>query len=118
MGGDAGLASTSYWFNVDKIDFLRKVHDYLNTVKETGKVLSIASTMDFLKNYDEQAVNSDFYLSVLYNTVPDYVKDTLFNPYVSKDGNQVRFSVRVYDLIENLIANSCLPIKNRVKRKI
>ena len=39
----------------------------------------------------------DFFLSVLFKRLPDEVKQSLFSPYMSEDGNQLRFSVRVID---------------------
>ena len=39
----------------------------------------------------------DFLLSVLYKRVPDEVKQSMLTPYLSQDGNQLRFAIRVYE---------------------
>ena len=38
-----------------------------------------------------------FFLSILYKRLPPEVREGLFDPYMSDDGNQIRLSVRVYE---------------------
>jgi len=96
-GGGADLGATSYWYNTFRLERLRTVHNYLDGLPETGKVLSLATTMETLEilNQDEQP--GTFFLSVLYNRLPPSIKDALFKPYMSADGNQVRISMRIYE---------------------
>jgi predicted RND superfamily exporter protein len=95
--GGADLGATSYWYNTFRLNRLRTVHDYLEGLPETGKVLSLSTTMEALEilNKDEQP--GTFFLSVLYNRIPPSIKDALFVPYMSADGNQVRISMRIYE---------------------
>ncbi len=46
--GSAGITGTSYWFNSYKLPDINAIHDYLNGLPESGKVLSISSTMRLL----------------------------------------------------------------------
>ncbi|MDH5591264.1 MAG: MMPL family transporter [Gammaproteobacteria bacterium] len=39
----------------------------------------------------------DFFLSILYKRLPDEIKQSMMTPYLSEDGNQLRFAVRVYE---------------------
>jgi uncharacterized protein len=105
---DAGIASTSYWLNRTRLPEVRKVHEYLESLPGTGKVLSIATAMDMFGALEPRVLTDDFYLSVFYRRLPDSVKSALFDPYLSDDGNQVRFSIRVYESAPDLRRNEML----------
>lgn len=103
--GDAaggGLSANSYWFNSFQLESLEPIHEYLESLPETGKVLSIVTTMDMLTHINGGRPLDNFTLSVMYDRLPEEVKETLFDPYLARDGNQVRFSIRVIDSDENL----------------
>jgi len=96
-GNGADLGATSYWYNTFRLDRLRAVHAYLDGLPETGKVLSLATTMEALEILNKDEKPGTFFLSVLYNRVPPSIKDALFKPYMSADGNQVRISTRIHE---------------------
>ena len=95
--GSAGITGTSYWFNSYTLTDVEAIHDYLDALPESGKVLSITTAMRMLSSIDEQAQKDDFLLSILYKKLPDEIMGSLFTPYMSADGNQLRFSIRVYE---------------------
>ena len=94
---EAGITSSSYWFNNSMLAEIKSIHDYLDSLPESGKVLSITSSLQLLRSLDEDMVIDDFFLSILYKRLPEDIKQSLFYPYMSKDGNQLRFSLRVYE---------------------
>ncbi|WDE13531.1 efflux RND transporter permease subunit [Thalassomonas haliotis] len=94
---EAGITGSSYWFNVQQLEQIRQIHEYLDSLGETGKVLSIASTMAMLKTLDPQVVNDNFMLSVLYSKLSGQIKASLVTPYMSEDGNQLRFGIRIFE---------------------
>jgi len=94
---EAGITSTSYWFNSTMMPKIDTVHDYLDSLSESGKVISLSTSMKLLRSLDEDLVLDDFFLSILYKRLPDDIKESLFKPYLSEDGNQLRFSIRVYE---------------------
>jgi predicted RND superfamily exporter protein len=94
---DAGITGRSYWFNSFMAERVAAIHDYLDSLPETGKVLSISSSLRMLERLNEQAVVDDFFLSVLYKKLPDEIKAALFTPYLSEDGDQIRFTIRVFE---------------------
>ncbi len=98
----SGIAGTSFWFNSYMLEEVSKVHDYLDSLPETGKVLSISTAMSMLQLLKDGKNLDDFFLSVLFKRLPEEVKQSLFTPYMSADGNQLRFSVRVIDSDPNL----------------
>jgi len=91
------LGATSYWYNTFRLETVSRVHDYLDSLPETGKVLSMATTLEVLKTLNQGEAVDTFFLSVLYQRLPDDVKQALFDPYLAPDGNQVRLAVRIYD---------------------
>jgi len=90
------LGSTSYWYNTFRLKTIRRVHEYLDAQPETGKVLSMHTTLETLRIINDGEL-STFFLSILYKRLPETVKSTLFDPYMSADGNQMRISVRVFE---------------------
>ncbi len=100
--GEAGITGSSYWFNVFKVDEVDAIQDYLDGIVETGKVLSLSTTMEVLKQVNGGELPDNFTLALLYKRLPDEIKQALIAPYLSEDGNQIRFSVRVYESDVNL----------------
>ena len=95
--GEAGITGTSYWFNVFKVDEVNAIQGYLDGLHETGKVLSLSTTMEVLTLINGGELPDNFALSLIYKRLPDKVKESLIVPYLSPDGNQLRFEVRVYE---------------------
>lgn len=107
-GGGAGITGTSYWFNVFQLESLKAIHAYLESLPETGKVLSMDTTMDLLQKLNQDKPIDNLTLSVMYKRMPEEIKKTLFDPYMSADGNQMRFSIRVIDSDPRLQRNELI----------
>ncbi len=97
MEGEAGITGTSYWFNSFTLQQIANIHDYLDSLDETGKVLSLTTTLRMLKKLDSEILEDDFALALLYKRLPTEMKALLIDPYLSPDGNQLRFSIRVFE---------------------
>lgn len=114
----SGISGDSYWFNVFQLETVAKIHKYLESLPETGKVLSIASTMAFLTQINEDKPLNNITLSVIYKRLPDDVRESLFTPYMSSDGNQIRFSIRIFESDVGLKRNEMLiKIREDLKSK-
>ena len=96
-GGDAGITGESYWFNTYMLADVAAIHDYLDELPETGKVLSIVTATRMLESLNDGKPIDDFFLSILFKKLPEDVKSTLFDPYLSEDGDQIRFGIRVFE---------------------
>jgi predicted RND superfamily exporter protein len=92
-----GITATSYWFNTVRLPDVSDAHRYLDSLPETGKVLSVDTAIQMLRQIDEEIVSDNFELSVLYKKLPDEIREILVRPYLSSDGNQVRFAIRVFE---------------------
>lgn len=108
MGGGSGISGSSYWFNRFALDTINEIHTYLDSLPETGKVLSMSSTMGLLEQLNNNEPIDNFTLSIMYNRLPADIKKTLFDPYLGPDGNEVRFALRVIDSDKNLNRNDLL----------
>ena len=105
---EAGFSGTSYWYNVFKVDTLKAIHDYLDNLPETGKVLSMATTLKMMRQLNEDKPLDNLMLSIIYKKLPAEIKKNLFDPYISEDGNQVRFTMRVFESDISLRRNELL----------
>jgi predicted RND superfamily exporter protein len=99
---DADITSNSYWFNRDGLREVARIHQYLDDLPETGKVLSVNSGMRLLESLNNGKPYNDFKLAVVYKRLPENVKKALITPYLSEDGNQLRFSIRLYESNKSL----------------
>lgn len=93
----AGISGTSYWFNVFQLETVEQIHNYLEQLSETGKVLSMATTMKLLTQINNDEPLDNISLAVMHKRLPESIKKTLFDPYMSNDGNQLRFAIRVFE---------------------
>ena len=107
-GGNPITSGDSYWWNSFALEEIGRIHDYLESLDETGKVLSLATTADMLTMLNGDEPLNSFFLNLVYQFLPKDVKDILITPYLAPDGNQVRFSIRVIDSDPNLQRNALL----------
>jgi len=99
---NSGITGNSYWFNTYTLTEVSAIHHYLDSLPETGKVISIITSLEILQHFDDQILSDDFSLSILYKKLPDDLKKKLFLPYMTDDGNQIRFSIRVFESDKSL----------------
>jgi hypothetical protein len=95
--GEAGITGTSYWFNSYQLSEVAVIHDFLDGLPETGKVLSVITATRMLETLNNGKPIDDFFLSILFKKLPEDVKQSLFDPYLSEDGDQIRFGIRVFE---------------------
>jgi predicted RND superfamily exporter protein len=91
-----------FWFNPEQIKQIGKYHTFLDSIEATGKVLSLSSSINLLSELKPEIKDDLFTLSLIYEKLPDDLKAILFNPYISSDGEQIRFSIRVFESDPNL----------------
>jgi predicted RND superfamily exporter protein len=99
---DGDITTNSYWFNSDGLREVARIHQYLDDLPETGKVLSLNTGMRLLESLNNGEPYTDFKLAVVYKRLPEEVRKALIDPYLSADGNQLRFSIRLYESREDM----------------
>jgi len=85
----------NYWFHPNKLLEVEKVHDYLESLPEIGKVLSMGTTIKIVRFLNDDQVPEDYDLAVYRKVLPENARKSFLNPYLSKDANQVRISLRI-----------------------
>jgi predicted RND superfamily exporter protein len=105
---DEAAADEKYWFNAEKMARVKTVHNYLDNLPETGKVLSLATLLTITEKLNSGKPLDSFELALLYSETPDEFKTMLVKPYVSVEHNQVRFWARVRDSDKTLRRNELL----------
>lgn len=101
-------STNGYWWNTISIKRLEAVHDYLNSLPEIGKVLSVASGIKVAEELNDGEPLSELDLALVKNMLPEDIKETLLSSYISEDENQVRISARVLESTEGLNRNKLL----------
>ncbi len=105
---DKPPADDRYWFTSVKMAGIVRIHDYLDSLPETGKVLSVGTLMEVAERFNDSKPLDNFQLALLYGEIPDRYKKQLLAPFVSVQHNQARFFVRVKDSRQDLKRNVLL----------
>jgi len=107
-----------YWLTPYKVERIKEVHDYLASLPEIGKVLSLASIVRVAEDLYEGDEFSGIELGVLNKKIPEQIRSEMVDPYISIDHNEARLSVRIIDSLENLRRNELLEkIKTDINNK-
>ena len=97
-----------YWWNTISISRLEEVHDYIESLPEIGKVLSVASGIKVARELNDGEELSELDLALVKNMLPEDIKESLLSSYISEDENQVRISARVLESSYGLNRNELL----------
>ncbi len=97
-----------YWFTARRMARVEAVHDYLDALPETGKVLSVGTMLKVGRRLNEGQDLDNFQLALVYNELPEAYRRIILSPYVSVEHSQVRFAIRVRDSEESLRRNELL----------
>ena len=118
FGFEEDLGSVNgYWWNTISISKLEEVHDYVESLPEIGKVLSVASGIKVARELNDGEELSELDLALVKNMLPEDIKDSLLSSYISQDENQVRISARVLESSYGLNRNELLEeISNTLER--
>ena len=95
-------AEMNFWFNSNMLDRVEKIHDYLESLPEVGKVQSISTLVKVFTQLDKGRKPDDYDLALIRKLMPENVKDSLVNPYLSEDANQIHINMRLIESNPNL----------------
>ena len=98
---------SKYWFTRDKMDKIIKVHDYLDSLPEIGKVLSFGSILRVAEDLNNKELQS-LEIAVLYSKIPDAIKKEIISPYISVEKDEARISIRIKDSLKDLRRNDLI----------
>ncbi len=87
----------NYWFHAEQLEVVEAIHDYLESLPEIGKVVSIATTFKIVKMLNDGRVPDDYDLALYRKLFPAEAKKAFITPYLSEDANQVRINMRIVE---------------------
>ena len=105
---DKTAQDNKYWFTPEKISQIAAVQDYLESLPETGKVLSVVPLVRMIERTKGGKPLDNVELALLFNQIPAQLKELLVAPYVSVENNEVRLTVRIRDSEPSLKRNEFL----------
>jgi predicted RND superfamily exporter protein len=91
----------SYWFSLEGMRELDAVHNYVDSLEETGKVLSLSTVFAVVKNLLGEDIGS-VELAIVQKSLPPDVSAMMVEPYFSREREEARVTVRVKETSENL----------------
>ena len=116
---DDNQNDNKYWFTKDKIDKIKEVHDYLDSLEPVGKVLSFTSIIEVAKKLNNNKTLDTLEMGVLYTKIPESIKKQVIDPYISIRNNEARISLRIKDSQDGLKRNELIKkINNDLKNKL
>lgn len=86
-----------YWFTRDRMKKIEALHDYLDSIEQTGTVLSFATILKIGRKLNNGNDLDSVQLALLYEKLPKEYKKIIINPYISPENNQARITLRVKD---------------------
>ncbi|HEY5701934.1 MAG TPA: MMPL family transporter [Gammaproteobacteria bacterium] len=96
-----------YWFTPQKVEKIEKVHDYLANQDAVGKVLSLASLIKVGEDVNKGEFDA-FELAIVNKRMPEELKESMIDPYISIPDNEARINIRIKDSLPDLRRNELL----------
>jgi predicted RND superfamily exporter protein len=89
------------------MDKIIKIHNYLESLPEIGKVLSFGSILKVAEDLNKKELQS-LEIAVLYSKIPETIKTEIITPYISVKKDEARISVRIKDSLKDLRRNDLI----------
>ena len=120
--GEVETDNTKYWFTKDKIEKIQKVHNYLENLDHVGKVLSFSSVLKVAESLNNNKPLGSLEMGVLYNKLPENIKNEIVSPYISLENSEARINLRLKDSNKDLRRNELIKkinydLKNKLNLK-
>ncbi|MCD6173589.1 MAG: MMPL family transporter [Sulfurimonas sp.] len=107
-----------YWFTASKMEKIKEIHNYLDSLEPIGKVLSLATVGEIIKSLNDGDEADSFMLTLLNKELPKEFKKIILTPYVNIKNNQARISTRIIDSLPSLERNKLLKKIDKDLKKI
>ena len=91
----------SYWFSLEGMRELDAVHNYLDSLPEAGKVLSLSTVFSVVKDLLGDDIGG-VELAIVQKSLPEDMKTLMLSPYFSENTEQARVTVRVKETSKDL----------------
>ncbi len=91
-----------YWYTLNRMRVIEKIHTALDARPEVGKVLSLHSVVETAKWLNDGEALGVVGTTLLFDQLPEDFRALVLDPYVSPEENQARVSIRIKDSMKNL----------------
>lgn len=91
---DNAAKPNTYWFTGVGLHDLKKIHNYLDSLPEVGKVNSLVTIADVAQDLMGHPLN-DLELAFVRNSLSPQNAALLFDPYIDDQLNQARITLRI-----------------------
>jgi len=105
--GDVDVVEDSYWLTSAGIEDLRKLHVYLESLPEVGKVSSLVTVTDVASDLSGHKLN-DLELAFMSLMLSPENAKLLLDPYIDEKNNQARITMRINETQGELNRNELL----------
>lgn len=92
----------AYWFTAPKMNRIKAIHEYLDADPYTGKVLSFGAIVQLAEQLNGNEPVDGFLWPILYDRIPETLQESILDPFVSIEHDQLRFNVRVIESADDL----------------
>ena len=99
--GTLGEEQEVAWLTPERLDIIKQVHDYLDSLPAVGKVLSLASIIRVGEEINGGEFDA-FELAVITKRMPEELKESMITPYISEENNEARINIRILDSLKDL----------------
>ncbi len=99
--GTEGEFVPSYWFSLAGMQELDAVHSYIDSLPETGKVLSLSTIFTVVKDLMGDDLGG-VELALVEKSLPEDIKGMMVDPYFSKEREEARITIRVKETSKDL----------------
>jgi predicted RND superfamily exporter protein len=100
--------ASAYWADAGLREEFHDVHNYLDKIPSIGKVLSIDTFMQVLKESNDGKAPNGFLLILGKNNMPDFAKSQVLRPHISDETDQIRIVARVKETTPDLKRNELI----------
>ena len=100
--------ASAYWADAGLREEFHEVHNYLDKIPSIGKVLSIDTFMQVLKESNDGKAPNGFLLILGKNNMPDFAKSQVLRPHISDETDQIRIVARVKETTPDLKRNELI----------
>lgn len=87
----------SYWWNRSGIAKVERLHDFLESQPEIGKVNSVATAYKLARDLNRGQELNDIEIAILRQKLGADLEASLISPYLSDDVQQTRISTRIIE---------------------
>jgi len=86
-----------YWYTSDKIDYVSKLHTYLDQKPEIGKVISLGTLEQIGRSFNNGEPLGSVELVAAIGSVPEDIRHDIIDPYASPEAGLLKISTRLHE---------------------